>query len=497
MKRTLLLLLLIIAGNAAFSQDYAPLPNPGIRCYFTNSAGYLRGIRVDSVVQESGYKRYVTFRTPRGWKPGTNNTILADSAGACWIGKNVRAYANGDWHFPNRTGDTLLVKTGAAVGDTWIFHRDTSAIWTEAKVLSVDTQTVFGVLDSVKKIQLTVKNGTVALPSNFISSFQVILSKTMGFAQVPDLHLFPYKDLDSAFDKRDFWYRKLSSSNFWGPVNPANLLFAGVTGWNPTEREMYDFGVGDVVNSGHKIINVYSSESLDTVVARQDFPTYTEYTLSKWLWQQYQSPYGPPLSVQHVTTTAKKTDQPTFDTLRMPEEYFSGQYEFLYVNFKDSSLCRRGLLVEQKVGEVWGLIAMYLPFHQSTKYKKGLGMVFYDYADSDGQQIQDGLYSYQKNGIPCGTIPAVPSGIGSPLHPKATFKIYPQPAGNTVYLEAPQLRYPATIRIQNLQGQLLSTQELNASGNPISTAVLPAGLYLLSVTDAGGTNRVMPLLVNS
>ena len=115
MKKLLLFLLLSFAGNTAFAQDYAPLPDTGIRRYFTNSAGYLRGIRVDSVVQESGYKRYVTFRTARGWKPGSSGQ-LADSNGACWIGKNIRAYPNGDWQFPNCTGDTIVIKNRCKAG---------------------------------------------------------------------------------------------------------------------------------------------------------------------------------------------------------------------------------------------------------------------------------------------------------------------------------------------------------------------------------------------
>ena len=135
MKKILLFVLILLVCNTIFAQDYAPLPDTGIRRYFTNSAGYLRGIRVDSVVQENGYKRYVTFRTPRGRNNNSGN--FTDSSGACWLGKNVRAYANGDWHFPNIAGDTILVKTGAKVGDTWAFHRDTSTIWTEATVLSM------------------------------------------------------------------------------------------------------------------------------------------------------------------------------------------------------------------------------------------------------------------------------------------------------------------------------------------------------------------------
>ena len=181
----------------------------------------------------------------------------------------------------------------------------------------------------------------------------------------------------------------------------------------------------------------------------------------------------------------------------MPEEYYGGCYTYLYIKLNDSSFCSRNMLVNKSAGPGCGLNVGPLQYPRFYTYKQGLGQVYYSSGDGDGNVVEDKLYSYQKNGIRCKGIPGVPSGLETISLKTGSFYLYPQPAGNTVYLEAPQLSYPAIIRIQNLQGQLLSTQELSAAGKPISTANLPAGLYLLSVTDAGGNSGVQKFLIEA
>ena len=163
-------------------------------------------------------------------------------------------------------------------------------------------------LDSVKRIKLTLKNGVVALPSNSISSFQIVLSKTMGFAQVPDLYLFPYYDLDSAQNQQDYWYRRLTEGNNTGSLKD-RLLFNHIVNWNPSEREMYDFNVGDISFGEHysSFLPVYQ-DFLDTVIARQDFPAFSEYTYKSWSWRRA-NPQGPLLSLGKQGANHSETQQ--------------------------------------------------------------------------------------------------------------------------------------------------------------------------------------------
>ena len=487
MKKLLLFLGLLLAGNMGFAQDYAPLPDTGVRQFFSNSAGYIRGIRVDSVVQEAGFKRYATFRTVRG---GYNN-IAADSNGACWVGKNVRSYLNGDWQFPNVAGDTILVKTSASLNDTWAFYSDTTSRWFEAKVTGLDTQTVAGTLDSVKIVTLTAKTGNMPLPTDPITGFQIVLSEAHGFVQVPDLYLFPYKDLEAGYTP-DPWYKRLNRNGFLPTISP--LLFRQLGAWNPSSRQMFEAQAGDVFLNGKIHYAFYTpvaqSYYLDSVIARVDSPTYTDYTFSHWYWQ---GQLGIFKSSQPGQVVIRMDDKPFFYPRYMPEEYQQVGYNSLYIVANDTSFCSRQPRYQEVRGDGQGLRIQNAFYPYPFEYKLGLGIVYNSRTGGDGDSWKDELYSYRKGGVPCGRM-----NLSVQLLPKIdTLKIYPQPATTTVFLEASHLLYPATIRIQNLQGQLLSTQQITAAGQPVSTANLPAGLYLLSVTDAGGNNAVQKLLIEA
>ena len=492
MKKTLLFLFLL-AGNTIFAQDYAPLPDTGIRRYFTNSAGYLRGIRVDSVVQEAGYKRYVTFRTARGWKSFSE---LADSNGACWVGKNVRAYPNGDWQFPNVAGDTILVKTGAKVGERWPFYTDISNKWFEAKVAATDTQTVFGVLDSVKIVELTAMTGNTPLLTDSVTGFRIVLSKAHGFSQVPDLYLFPYLDLDS--NQRDYWYDNVMNGYNNSPFS--QLVFKNITNWNPTYRNLFSYEVGDVLYTRHlSNMGPIQDNFLDTVLSKQEYPDYTDYIFNRWHWRRVDW-YGALLSVQNGIASRRVDNTTLVDTTFMPEEYYETYYpktSVVYLLRNDTTFCMLSDKIKLLLGDRSGLYVRGLIYPARYVYKLGLGLVAYDQGNGDGGTESDRLEGYVKQGFPCKTIPVVPSGVERLSFKLNDFKLYPQPATTEVFLQASELRYPATIRIQNLQGQLLSVQELSAAGNTISTANLPAGLYLLSVTDAGGNSAVQKLLIEA
>ena len=497
MKKLFLFVLLSLAGNAAFSQDYAPLPNTGIRRYFTNSAGYLRGIRVDSVVQEGGYKRYVTFKTARGWKTYSE---LADSNGACWIGKNIRAYPNGDWQFPNVAGDTILIKSTANAGDSWAFYTDTTSRWFEAKVLALDTQTVFGVLDSVKIIELTAMTGNTPLPADSITGFKIILSKAHGFAQVPDLYLFPYPDINFNSIQRDYWYQNVFNSYNSSAVS--QLVFKHITNWNPTARDLLSYRVGDIVyRSSIYMFSTIKDYFLDTIVNKQEYPAYTDYTFNRWHWRRNTGWNWDLLSVQNGISSRRVDNKQLVDTTFMPEEYYiplnaSQRTNVVYLKNNDTSFCSTALRIEHIMGDRAGLYVRGLIYPAWYSYKLGIGLLYYEQRNGDGGTESAELHGYVRNGNSCKEIPVVPLSI-NPGYLKNSFSLYPQPATTSVYLQAPQLRYPALIEIRNLQGQLLSTQELQSAGNPISTANLPAGLYLLSVTDAGGNNGVQKLLIKA
>ena len=86
MKKIFLLIILLYAIGAN-GQNYQCLQS-GVKHYFTNSYGYLRGIRIDSVRTYADSVIYYPFHTPRG-NFAASYMVTLDSTGGSWLGKKV------------------------------------------------------------------------------------------------------------------------------------------------------------------------------------------------------------------------------------------------------------------------------------------------------------------------------------------------------------------------------------------------------------------------
>lgn len=217
--KKLILFLLLLAGNQCNAQNYACLQN-GVTHYFINGNGYLRGIRIDSVKTNPDSTVYYPFHTPRGAyniSPGPPAVLNKD--GGSWLGKKVTQLTDGTFIFDNYFTDSIVViQTQAKAGDSWVFYKDTGSLYYNATVVSTDTMTVLGSVDSVKQILITAQNAAGVVPSDSLNNFKISLSKNSGFVQVFDLYTFPYHKPDSAYRTGlDFFLDK--STNEPGTIN--------------------------------------------------------------------------------------------------------------------------------------------------------------------------------------------------------------------------------------------------------------------------------------
>lgn len=484
MRKLFLLAFIILFGISGNAQDYAPL-QLGVKRYFINNVGYMRGIRVDSVVQELGYTRYKTFRTPRitSW-----NNSVADSNGACWIGQDIRAHANGDWVFPNKHGDPILVKTTATINDVWVFYADTSIFWYEARVVSVDTATVFGQPDSVRTIQLTAMKGPLPLLTHPVSAFQIQISKAHGFTQVPDLYEFPHD-----FNTPDTWYRWAIR---WGYTPEQSMLFHHVVDWNALKTDIFDFNPGDFFGGSkeHKMIYWINGQYRDSVVSKRITGDTTNYDLKTWDWGQswYNQPYQ--VYVGYKSFSVVKNEKIYTDTFFMPEEYRSGSYDVLYYLPRDTTFCQPAPSWEVVSRMAWGIYLGGLIYPAFETFQKEKGMVASHYSDGDGARWGHNMDYFRKAGTICGTTKPIPTAVED-VDLAKDMSLYPQPATDVVYLKG-QIRFPVTALLQNAQGQMLFTQKLQSDQDGILTRNLSGGLYFLSVQDFSGNSGVLKVLIN-
>jgi subtilisin family serine protease len=75
----------------------------------------------------------------------------------------------------------------------------------------------------------------------------------------------------------------------------------------------------------------------------------------------------------------------------------------------------------------------------------------------------------------------------APVAKMVDWQLFPNPTRDVVQVQLPRSFGPATVRVFNTQGQLVSQAALVAGGGPVSLAALAPGLYVVRVTGAAGS----------
>ena len=493
MKKTLLITLTFFSSFVVSAQNYQCLQN-GVKHYFTNSSGYLRGIRIDSVRTSGTDILYYPFHTPRGrysYLPGT--PVLLDSTGGSWLGKKVIQQNDGTFLFGNMWGDTVVIKTQAHTGDSWIFYNDTTQRYYVANLSVTDTMTVLGVLDSIKKINLSAYDDTGFAAHDSINSFQIILSKNNGFVKAIDLYTFPYHAPDSVYYKGlDFYLDVLTSYDAisWGPPPSATSSQFTLTHYiAPVWSQIFDRSPGDVFEynvSFPSFFLYYYTRTivcLDSVINKISYPDSDDYHYSGWIDTGYT------YATNHSQTFH---NTPVIDTTLMPEEYnptvvppHYDQSVLQYYVPNDTTYCAVGTLYKFIQNEIIGSTWEDLLFENSgvqRTYKTGLGMVhYYDYDAGNDFSWDTTLTYYVKSGASCGhyTPPHHPSVVNNIYLTQNAYTIYPNPASTELNISAPGKI--TSVTINSILGEAVYTGIYNSEQVQVNIAGLPTGIYFVKV----------------
>lgn len=248
-----LLLIMLLYSCVCNAQDYRCF-QAGVDNFFINSHNYLRGIRIDSTTIAGDSTIYYPFRTPRGSYAGEMAIppipISLDTNGGSWLGKIVIARGDGSYIFDNYwSGDTIVIKTKADVGDSWVFYGDTDKVHYIAAVTTIDTMTVLSVIDSIKIMQIKAYDSATYMPTDPLNNLTIVLSKSHGFVQVFDLYMFPYHEPDSVFKIGNDYFMDRSlctimqangTPSSLSYPNGTNALFRLTNFINPNDHELYN-----------------------------------------------------------------------------------------------------------------------------------------------------------------------------------------------------------------------------------------------------------------
>jgi len=490
MKGSFFLLVLILAINSLCAQNYQCL-QPGSKQYFVNSFHYLRGMRIDSVRTINNNTIFYPFHSRRGYS-------AEDSNGGSWLGKTVIQSPDGFTRFETMWNDTILIKTQANVGDSWIFFKDTGAVYYVAQLTKIDTASFVGQLDSIKSITISAMKAGVPYPSSPINGYAVILSKNHGFVSIFDLCTFPYTKKGPGNPTGfDFFL----SQN----AMPGEAAFHQVEYHNPALQSLYDFNPGDIFYSGGELQNPSLSISMiyyayrDSITSKTISPSGNSYEIQKELYSLTNYSYNNPSTYKtdRWTTTLVVPNgiKMVVDTVSMPEE--AGNQFLYYYNPADTSHCF--ISPYYRRAHFYYRTPLDAPGNESEGYKVGFGLT-----DSTYGYIWD-TYNYlqayyfmsmsatQKGGVPCGKI--APSSVSSPLDQRSGYEISPVPADQIIKITSiGTVPLKSHFLINDVAGRTIYSNQNPSAITLLDTRSWPQGLYILSIRN-GEKNEIHKLSI--
>lgn len=469
-------LILLLFVSDLHAQDYNALL-PGQKIYFINRDGYLKGMRIDSVRTQGTDVLYFPFRTPRGNYMAGNGPML-DTTGGSWLGSRIIRQADGTMLFDNHRHDTLIIKTLAQTGDSWILYDDTGTVFFKATVTAMDSTTIDGALDSVKYINLSVHNASGSLISHPLNKYSMALSRDHGLVQAFDFWNFPYYTPGGLPNGGQDYYLDMCS-----PFDTARALFSKTNIYVPDSAEVYDLSPGDVLQFAIPHSSFVINTRTDSILSRTNTASGMQYVIKRRSAQYGILPGGggTGYTVSFNTVPFYVGNGPTklLDTVKMPEEWYNPKI-YYYLPFSDK-YCTVRKRYRIKDSDIFrnGQINNFEPCGATHGYDLGLGETYtYICTDPSGPNYLSYLTYLYRNGTACGTYMPQSVTITGPVPAPVLF---PNPAGDLVTVRLPDAadKGPFEVQCTDISGRTVYRTSVKSGEFSIPVAGLPTGLYLL------------------
>lgn len=483
-------LILILAASCLYAQHYRCI-QPDSTGWYTNGSHYLRAMRIDSVRSVGGTEASYPFKTPRGNRNIMTWPNYMDTTGGSWLGSKIIVWPDGNTGFVNAASDTIFIRSGAGLGDSWTFYDDTSAVHYKATVTALDWQQLWpGTFDSVKEVGLQMMNGSVNLAS-YKNTYRLLLSKSHGLVQAFDFWNFPYRYYDPASPSNYLDY--FLSLNV--PTDTAKAFFRKIRFLNLTYRQSYDMQPGDVFqyntdyNFGDGILQQYRT---DSVISRTETPAGISIQIKRTVASVERIPATAltkvVVDVSNASTGTTQPDSAIFPFTRLPEEWHATQ--LFYYGPLPSSLhspaCEQQIAIRDAPSFIhpdgrldFGENCGYSVFC----YRTGRGLESYGQCvDATWGGYGADLIYCKTGGVPCGqkntlSLPARPKG-------EPVISAYPNPASGLLQLRCGTPSVSVHSEIADLSGRVLRRMDWQQSAS-VDISSLAAGLYLLRSSAAG------------
>lgn len=279
MKNYLLALAFLTSGFVSFSQSYQTIYPGRQSLYLSPNWEYHRinnsrmspaGIEVDSITTEGPFTALHHFNM---FRTDYDLCMVPYAKLPNWTGPKTLLSADGRNIFFNQAGDSIIIRSNAALIESWRLTEFKNGDYFEAVVTEKKESTILASTDSFKVITLTLKNSSgSSIPHDF-NGKEIVLSKNHGLIRGYDFYKFPS---DTA------------SFVLIGISDPAEGK------QNLTAKEIFDLNPGDEIHiddvrnnapySGsfrkerRIILSKKVSANQDTIALKVERISYTEYS---------------------------------------------------------------------------------------------------------------------------------------------------------------------------------------------------------------------------
>lgn len=234
-----------------------------------------------------------------------------------------------------------------------------------------------------------------------------------------------------------------------------------------TNRQVYDFEPGDIIEGVHKRFHVDKvTYEIRTILSK----TYSKNndTISYQVGIEYYTPQWCESCVREVS----------FDTIAQVITNLDGPVTYGDSNYIDTfykGYCGR-MVVEQNA-KLDTMPGEYR--HEKYQWVEGVGGPFSNiFEDSGPDGFDFDLVYYQKESSTCGQLI---SGIAEIKGQKVSCEIFPNPSSSVLTVKSSEIKFHYTI--VDMTGKIWGAGELE--NNTVNVTALPAGLYVIRLVSEG------------
>jgi hypothetical protein len=478
MKVILQLLILsgILVTTGLQAQNFQTV-NSGRIAYFTTSGEDFQFLRIDSTC----------FNGDSVFYPNRCLNYLNNMGHECfspyqpsWAGSKVVVHTDGANVYFNRENDSIVIKTHAKPGETWLVYHKNDSISISGEVVVFDTASVLGHLDTVKTIRFQVLDFSGEKRDNRLNNMEVSISQNFGWIKAINFNSFPNFSGTSAI------FQDFVSGTLVGIDNPP-LGIQNLTWW-----EVFDFQPGDIIHNQNRSVRCGVTDTtriqkiINKYLDRKDFTDSIVYIIDRTEMETIIVDQESTLFLLNDTVKSKIVfSNLDFDKLSGEPIITDNKKncEILYQCNTSGQISKEfyqfGLPMVKTDNECWEMI-----HYEGTgrlSYKKGLGE-YYHFSLGPCYEEELSLVYYKKGSVTWGT-PFDFTGVETFVTSK-NLNVYPNPASDKICIETNGISDPFTFELFSSSGSMVFRQIIHSPQKDVDIKSFDDGIYFYKVSSS-------------